>query len=98
MPDNDEVSNAGNGVPAPLLGSALRAESSEKTSEDHNDVCNDGHGNVSTIHTSKQAKVEQKERRSESPIDVTRPEDLALDLVEGVGDVFMLGANGGAVD
>lgn len=60
LPDNDEVGNAGNGVPAPLLGGLLRAERGEETSEDHDDVGNNGDQDVGTGKTSEQSKVEEQ--------------------------------------
>jgi hypothetical protein len=98
VPDNDKVGNAGNGVPAPLLRGSLRAESSEQTSENHDNIGDDSHCDVGTIHASKQAEIEQKERSGEGPIDISSPVDLALDFVGGFRDVLMLGANSRSVD
>ena len=61
LPDDDQVGNAGNGVPAPLLWSALSAESSEETSEDHDDVGDDGDEDVATVDTSKESQVKEQE-------------------------------------
>jgi hypothetical protein len=38
VPDDEDVGNAGNGVPTPLLGSTLLAESSEQTYEVSSDL------------------------------------------------------------
>jgi hypothetical protein len=97
LPDNDEVGNAGNGVPAPLLGGLLRAERGEETSEDHDDVGNNGDQDVGTGKTSEQRKVEEEERGGDGPVDVASPVDLAVDVVLGVGDVLVVLNLGGLV-
>ena len=93
MPDNDEVGEAGNCVPSPLGGGTLRAESSEQTSEDHDQISDDGHGEVGTVHASQKTKVEEQEGSGDSPINVASPEDLALDLVVGIRNVVVLLTN-----
>ena len=98
VPDDNEVGKAGNGVPSPLGGCALRAESSEETSENHDQVSNDGNGEVSAVHASQETKVEKQKRSGDSPVDVTSPEDLALDLVVGIRDVVVLLTDVDAVD
>ena len=90
VPDDNEVGKAGNGVPSPLGGCALRAESSEETSENHDQVSNDGNGEVSAVHASQETKVEKQKRSGDSPVNVAGPEDLAVDLGEGVGNVVVL--------
>jgi hypothetical protein len=98
VPDNEDVGNAGNGVPAPLLGSALLAESSEQTSEDHDEISDDGHDDVSTRHASQKTEIEEQEGSGQGPVNVTGPEDLAVHLVEGVWDVVVLLADGDLLD
>ena len=97
LPDNDEVGNAGNGVPAPLLGGLLRAEGSEETSENHDDVGNNGNQDVGTGKTSEQSKVEEQKRGGDGPINVTGPVDLAVDVVLGGGNVLVVLLLGGVV-
>jgi hypothetical protein len=97
LPDNDEVGNAGNGVPAPLLGGLLRAERGEETSEDHDDVGNNGDQDVGTGKTSEQRKVEEEKRGGDGPVNVTSPVDLAVDVVLGVRDVLVVLHLGGVV-
>ena len=97
LPDNDEVGNAGNGVPAPLLGGLLRAERGEEASEDHDDVGNNGNQDVGTGKTSEQRKVEKKERGGDSPVNVAGPVDLAVDVVLGGRDVLVVLLLGGVV-
>ena len=75
LPDDDEVGNAGNGVPAPLLGGRLAAESGEETSQDHDDVGNNGNEDVATAEASKKGEVEKKERSGDGPVNVTSPVD-----------------------
>lgn len=90
VPDNNEVGEAGNGVPSPLGRGTLRAESSEQAGEDHDQISNNGHGEVSTIHAGQETKVEEQERGSDGPVDVASPEDLAVNLVVSVRDVVVL--------
>ena len=97
LPDNNEVGNTGNGVPAPLLGGLLRAEGSEETSENHDDVCNNGDQDVGTGKTSEKSKVEEQKRGGDGPVDVTGPVDLAVDVVLGGGDVLVVLLLGGVV-
>lgn len=97
LPDDDEVGNAGNGVPAPLLGGLLRAEGGEETGEDHDDVGNNGDQNVGTGKTSEQSKVEKQERSGDGPVDVASPVNLAIDVVLGGRDVLVVLLLGGVV-
>lgn len=90
LPDNNEVGNAGNGVPAPLLGGLLRAEGGKETGEDHDDVGNNGNQDVGTGKTSEQRKVEEQERGGDGPVDVASPVDLAVDVVLGGGNVLVV--------
>lgn len=87
MPDDDEVGNAGNGVPAPLLRVAFGAESGKETSEDHDHVGNDGHEDVGTVEAGEETEIEQQERGGDGPVDVPGKEDLTVDVVLGVGHV-----------
>lgn len=90
LPDDNEVCEAGNGVPSPLGRSTLRAESSEETSEDHDKISGNGNGEVSTVHASQETKIEEQKWSGDSPVNVTSPEDLAMDLVVGVRNVVVL--------
>jgi hypothetical protein len=89
LPDDDQVSSASNGVPAPLLWCVLRAESSEETSQDHDHISDDGNENIGATETSKQSQVEEQERGGQAPIDITSPVDLAVDVLGGVRDVLV---------
>jgi hypothetical protein len=90
VPEDEEEGNARDGVPAPLLGSLLSTESSEQTSQDHDDVGDDHHDHVSTGHASKETEIEEQERGGDGPVDVTGPVDLAVGGGEGVGNVVVL--------
>ena len=98
VPDNEDIGNAANGVPAPLLGSTLLAKGSKETGQDHDEIGNDGHEDVSTRHASQQTKIKDQERCSQAPVNVTSPEDLAVNLLEGIRNVIMLLANGDLLD
>lgn len=97
MPDDEDVGNAGNGVPAPFLGSTLRAESSEETGQDHDQVGNDGQEDVGTRHASQKTEVKEQERSGDGPVDVTSVEDLAVDGLIGVWNMVVLVADGDLV-
>jgi hypothetical protein len=90
VPDDEEVGNAGNGVPSPLGRGALGAESSEESGQDHDNIGEDGHGEVGTVHASEETKVKEQERGGQGPVDVAGPEDLALDVVVCVRNVVVL--------
>jgi hypothetical protein len=90
VPNDEDEGNAGNRVPAPLLGSVLFTKSSEQTSQDHDQVGDHSHDDVSTRHASQKTKVEEQEGSGDGPVDVTSPEDLTVDLGEGVGNVVVL--------
>jgi hypothetical protein len=98
VPDDKDVGNAGNGVPAPLLGGAFLTESSEQTGQDHDQIGNNGHDDVSTRHASQQTKVEEQQRSGQAPVDVAGPEDLAVHLVESIGNVVVLLTDGDLLD
>jgi len=89
LPDNDEVGDAGNSVPAPLLRGTLVTESSKETGQDHDNIGNHGDENVTTVKTSEKGEIEEKERSGKRPVDVTGPVDLAVDVVVGVWDVLV---------
>lgn len=90
MPDDDQVGNAGNGVPSPLLCGALGAVSSEETGQDHDEVSNNGHEDLSTVQASEQAEIDKQEWCSNAPVDVTGPVDLTVDGLLCVWNVVML--------
>ena len=75
--DNDKVGNTSPEVPAPFLAVVLSI-SSEETGEDHDNVGHDGNEDVGTAETSQKSKVEQEERSSNAPVDVSCPVDLSV--------------------
>lgn len=97
LPDNDKVSDAGNGVPPPLLRSAFRAESGEKTGQHHDDIGDNGNKNVATVHAGQKSEIQEEEWGGQSPVDVTGPVDLAVYLRGGVWDVLVRLADGDVV-
>lgn len=98
MPDGEDEADNANSVPSPLLGSVGMSDSREGTSEDKDDIGDDGHDGVSTIDTSQQAKLNNQNRCRKCPVDVAGPEDLATDIVVGVGDVLVVVSYAGAVE
>lgn len=72
-PDDNEVGNASDGIPSPLLGSALVSECSEKASQDHDDVGDKGNNDVTTAKSGKKRKIEKQERSGHRPVNVTCP-------------------------
>lgn len=98
VPYDDEEGDARDCIPSPLLRCALAAESGEETSEDHDDVGDDGHEDVGTVETSEQTEIKEEERSGQSPVDIASPEDLAFDRGEGVGNVVILVTDDGLVD
>lgn len=89
LPDDDEVGNAGNSIPSPLLWCRARSEGSEEAGQDHDEISHHGDEDVSSVEASKQAQVEEEERRGDGPIDVTSPVDLTIDITGGVWDVLV---------
>ena len=89
MPDDDQVGNASNRIPSPFLRSALTTKGGKETSENHDQVGNDGHDGASTINTSEQAQVEQKQRCRDAPVNITSPINLTIDVLVGVGHVLV---------
>lgn len=90
VPDDEDVRDQGDGVPAPALGRVLTAVGGEKTGEDHDEIGGDGHEGVGTIDTGQQGQVEQDEGRGDGQVDVTGEGDLAADVVEGIRDVVVV--------
>lgn len=86
--DNDQVGNASHGVPSPL-GALLDSEGSEETGQDHDDISDNGNENVGTAQSSEQAKVQEQEWGGDAPVDVAGPVDLAVDGLEGVGEMLL---------
>lgn len=93
VPNDEQEGNAGNGIPAPLLGSVLLAESSEQTSEDHDQVSDDGHKDVAAGHASQETEIEQQKGCGNSPVNIAGPEDLAVHCGECIRNMVVLVAD-----
>ena len=86
--NNDEVGNASHGVVTPF-GSSLLSEGSEETSEDHNDVSNNGNENVGTAEAAEEAEIQKQKWGGHTPVDVTGPVNLTVNGVECVGEMLL---------
>lgn len=87
--DNDEVSNAGPCVPAPLL-TITGAVGSEETSQDHDDIGNNGNEDVGTSKTSEKSKIEQKKWGGNTPVDISGPVDLSVGNLFSVWETVLV--------
>lgn len=90
VPDDEDVGNASNGVPAPLLGGLLAAVGCKETGQDHNQVGDDSHEGVGAINAGQKAEISQQERRGDGPVDVPSEVDLTADVVVSVGDLVVV--------
>ena len=86
--DDNEVGNAGHGIPAPL-GRLVNRKGSEETSQDHDDISNDGNENTGTAETGQETEIKKQEWGGETPVDITSPVDLTVNSVIGVGEVLL---------
>lgn len=86
--DDDQVCDAAHGVVSPLLTLSV-SECSEETGENHDQIGDDGDGDVGTVHTGEESEIEKEERGGECPIDVTGPEDLTVDVLNGIWGVLV---------
>jgi len=89
MPDDEDVGNASDGVPAPFLASVL-AVCSEQSGQDHDDVCEDEHHDVASIESSQQGEVEEEKWGCQAPVNVTSPVYLAGDVLVGIWDPVLV--------
>lgn len=97
VPNNENVGDASNGVPSPLLWSSLRAERGKEAGQNHDQIGSDGHKDVGTGHASQKTKVEKKQRSGDCPVDITGPVDLTVNMLECIGNMIMLMADGNLV-
>ena len=86
--DDNEVCNASHSIPSPLLAIAL-AVSSKETSKNHDEICNNGNEDASTVHAGQESQVEEEEWCSQAPVDITGPEHLTEYMLDGVGSVLV---------
>lgn len=87
VPDDKDVGNARDGIPAPLLARVLSSVGGEQTGQDHDEVCRNSHDRVGTINAGEQAKIQQQEGSGDSPINITSVVDLTAHLVVCVWDL-----------
>lgn len=87
--DNDEVSNAGPCVPAPLLA-VTSSVGSEETGQDHNLIGNESDEDVGTSKTSEKSKIEQQKWGSDTPVNISGPVDLSVDDVLSVWQTVLV--------
>lgn len=85
---DDQVRSTSHGVPSPLLTFSV-SECSEKTGEDHDQICNNGDCDIGSVHASEESKIEEEKGGGESPVDITSPEDLTEDMFDSVGGVLV---------
>lgn len=97
VPDDKDVGDARDGVPAPLLAALLGSVGGKQTGQDHDEIGADGHDGVGTVDAGEQAEVEQQERGGDGPVDVAGVVCLTADLVDGVGNLAVAVLHGGAV-
>lgn len=97
MPDDKNVGDASNSVPAPLLSSLLVAVGRKEAGQNHDEVGNNSHDGVSAINTRQETEVGQQERRGNGPVDVPSKVDLAADVMIRVGDFVVVGLDLDAV-
>lgn len=88
LPDNDKVGNASHGIVSPFL-SISGTKGSEETEENHDEICNDGNKDRSTIHSSEESKIQKQERSGQTPIDVSSPENLTEDMLNSVWNMLV---------
>lgn len=98
VPNDDKIGNASNGVPSPLLRSSLGAECGKEAGQNHDHIGSNSHEDVGAGHTSQKTKVKEEERSGNCPVNITSPEDLAVNMLECIGDVVMLVANSNLVN
>jgi hypothetical protein len=87
--NDDQVGNASHGIPSPLLAITVTI-SSEKSSKNHDLVCENGDENVGTVQAGEESKIEKEERSGERPVHISGPEDLAEHVHNGVGDSVLV--------
>lgn len=85
---DEEVGNTSHSVPAPG-DTLLSSEGCEESSEHHDDICHDRDQDVGSGEAGEEAEVEEQEGCGQRPVDVAGPEDLAEDVLDGVGNVLV---------
>jgi len=89
VPDDEEVGDAGNGVPAPFLGGVVTI-CGEEAGQDHDEISEDEQDNVAAAEASQKGEVEEEQWGGQAPVDIASPEDLAVDVLVGVWDSVLV--------
>ena len=92
--NDHEVGQAGNSVPAPL-GSVVPGESGKETGQDHDEVSYHGDENVGTTQASKESQIQKQKWSGDTPVNVTGPVDLTVNILGNVGNVLVGFLDGG---
>ncbi|KAL6406060.1 opsin-like protein [Ilyonectria robusta] len=90
MPDDEQIGNAADGIPAPFLGRVNMSKGREQPGQYHDYICHHCHEGMSSIDSGKKKQFEQKQRHGETPVDIACPEDLATYVVIRVGEVLVM--------
>jgi hypothetical protein len=86
--DDGKVSEAGNGIPSPLL--ALRVTvGGKEASENHDQVGHDSDEDAGTVETGEKGKIEEQEWSGQGPVDVSCPVYLTVDSLVCVWDMLV---------
>jgi hypothetical protein len=104
MPDYEDISDAGNCIPTPLLTSIV-AIGSKKSRQDHDEICEEEHDDVASIDASQQSEVEEQQWGCQAPVHITSPEYLTSNVEVGIwnpmlvvlGLAGVVGADAGAI-
>ena len=93
--DNCQVRNAPPSEPAPFLTVFLSVRS-EKATQNHDEICNDGNQDVGTADTSQKGQVEQDKWGCEGPVHISCPVQFTEVCLMCVGD-FLVRLNHGVL-
>jgi len=86
--DDDEVSYTSHSIVSPFLA-IIGTEGSEETEENHDEISYNSDDDGRSIETGKESQIEEQERSGERPINVTSPEDLTVDVLNGVRNMLV---------
>lgn len=86
--DDHEVGNTSHGIVSPFRSTFL-CESSEESSDDHDEIGNDGDEDVGTAQSTKERQIEEQKRGGDHPVSIASPVYLAVDVLGSVGNVLV---------
>jgi hypothetical protein len=86
--DDNKVSQAAKCIVTPL-GSLIASKGSEKTGQNHDKIGHHSNEDVGTAESSKESKIQEKEWGGNTPVDVTSPIDLSVDVLGDVRNVLV---------